>query len=178
MVKRISLDSGDTKPKSKAAERPGARSDVVLELFFNRGIVFHEVELPRALPDVVSGFIVQKPAAGGAGQTGIRRAAVGEEPDVEVGGLEESATALVAALEREMNRTSSGSVFGAFIERLTVDPKELEDEVRKIVAQVTPMSIKTSDKAKRIIVHVLKWWTDAAAQRVRTWDSAIPSALA
>ena len=42
-----------------------ARVDV-LELFFNTGIILHDVAMPRGLPDTVSSFIVMHPG-GGAG---------------------------------------------------------------------------------------------------------------
>jgi hypothetical protein len=72
---------------------PGARAAAVdvLELFFNTGIVFHEVALPRGLPDVVSSFVVVKtPTEGGAAPPtiSVRRAQPGEEPDVEVSAVE------------------------------------------------------------------------------------------
>ena len=71
----------------------------VLELFFDTGIILHDVAMPRGLPDSVSSFIVMQPggAAGGAaapkpsasGPGGpstfsVRRANPGEEPDVEI----------------------------------------------------------------------------------------------
>lgn len=72
----------------------------VLELFFNTGIILHDVALPRGLPDTVSSFIVMQP--GGAAASGapgasptaqrpsgattfsVRRANPGEDPDVEI----------------------------------------------------------------------------------------------
>ncbi|HVY47635.1 MAG TPA: virulence factor SrfB [Minicystis sp.] len=87
MVKRkVSLSSpGGAVSPGAAAAAPG---DVeVLELFFNAGVVHHEVELPAALPDTVSGFVVMKDHAGRDG-FGVRRAQPGEEPDVEIAPLE------------------------------------------------------------------------------------------
>lgn len=73
-------------PAGRAASVP------VLELFFNTGIVFHEVALPRGLPDVVSSFIVMQPpgaATGGGPPTlSVRRAQPGEEPDIEISALD------------------------------------------------------------------------------------------
>lgn len=70
----------------------------VLELFFNTGIILHDVAMPRGLPDTVSSFIVMQPggapgapSAPPAGASGhgpatfsVRRANPGEEPDVEI----------------------------------------------------------------------------------------------
>ncbi len=73
----------------------------VLELFFNTGIILHEVALPRGLPDVVSSFVVMKPGApatggapaapappAGAAVLSVRRATAGEEPDVEISAVD------------------------------------------------------------------------------------------
>src|SRR5262245_10693617 len=71
------------------AQRAAAVS--VLELFFNTGIILHDVAMPRGLPDTVSSFILMKPGAAGAPAPGapgatvsVRRANAGEEPDVEI----------------------------------------------------------------------------------------------
>ncbi len=80
------------------APGPGARAAQVdvLELFFNTGIILHEVALPRGLPDVVSSFVVMKPAGVGAGPAphggpatlSVRRAQAGEDPDVEISAID------------------------------------------------------------------------------------------
>lgn len=95
--KKVSLgsspDLGDG-PVGEHAVTPGARaaSVDVLELFFNTGIILHEVALPRGLPAVVSSFVVMQPAAGAAsgGPTtlSVRRAQGAEEPDVEVSAVD------------------------------------------------------------------------------------------
>ena len=89
----------------------------------------------------------------------------------------EAAKALTDAVEREMSRTCSGAPFGALFERLSIEEDDLEAEVRKAHAQVAPMSIKTSDKVKKVIVHVLKWWTQEASRRYRESELAVPPAL-
>jgi hypothetical protein len=73
-----------------------AASIDVLELFFNTGIILHDVAMPRGLPDTVSSFIVMqagagpggpsagKPGPGGPSTFSVRRANAGEEPDVEI----------------------------------------------------------------------------------------------
>lgn len=85
-----------------AAEGIAARSSTriepnaaILELFFNTGVVYHEIELASDLPDTVSGFVlVQNPATqtpgGAAGVAGasVRRAGEGEKPTVEIAALE------------------------------------------------------------------------------------------
>jgi hypothetical protein len=89
----------------------------------------------------------------------------------------ENAQGLVDALRREMARRSSGAVFGDFLQRCVTPEAELEDEVRKVLEQVAPMSIKASDKVKKVLVHVLKHWTVRAADRVRTSDLGLPPSL-
>ncbi len=81
------LGAGDKTARDGASAAP---SNVVLELFFDTGLVFHEVPLPNGLPDIVSGFMVMKDAVqrGGADTFSVRRAAAGEEPDVEVSAVE------------------------------------------------------------------------------------------
>ncbi|MCC7535522.1 MAG: virulence factor SrfB [Deltaproteobacteria bacterium] len=87
MIRRkLSLDStsGPSRAASDARIEP---SHEVLELFFDTGVVFHEVALPTPLPDLISGF---KVVPGGDERTGhsVRRAVAGEEPDVEISALE------------------------------------------------------------------------------------------
>ena len=100
--KKVSLGSS---PDLDADGRGGAGEAVlpshraatvdVLELFFNTGIILHDVALPRGLPDTVSSFIVMQaggaPGAPAAPKAGVgpstfsvRRAAPGEDPDVEI----------------------------------------------------------------------------------------------
>jgi hypothetical protein len=86
MVKRkVSLSSPGGLAGDATAAAPGESE--ILELFFNSGVVFHEVLLPASLPDVVTGFVIMKEAAGRDGY-GVRRAQPGEDPDVEVAPLE------------------------------------------------------------------------------------------
>ena len=77
----------------EAISAPGARAATVdiLELFFNTGIILHEVALPRGLPDVVSSFVVMKQGGDGAAPgaaISVRRAHGGEEPDVEISAVD------------------------------------------------------------------------------------------
>jgi hypothetical protein len=101
--KKVSLGSSPDLGEDASAEpralTPGARaaSVDVLELFFNTGIILHEVALPRGLPDVVSSFVVMKPSvtagtapaqATGPSTLSVRRAQGGEEPDVEISAVD------------------------------------------------------------------------------------------
>ncbi len=86
--------------------------------------------------------------------------------------LLENARSLVDAVDREMARRCSGSVFGELIGTLVVPLESLEDEVRATCDAVMPMSIKASDKVKKLLVHVLKWW--GATARARFRDSGLP----
>ena len=89
----------------------------------------------------------------------------------------ESAQGLVQALSKEMSRRCSGAVFGELLEVLVPTEGELEEEIRKVHGVVAPMSIKTSDKVKKVLVHVLKWWASSASARVRISTMQVPGAL-
>jgi hypothetical protein len=116
--KKVSLgsspDLADAPSGEGTAVSPGARAATVdvLELFFNTGIILHEVALPRGLPDVVSSFVVMNSTAAGAAAAppppppvggppqgvpppnfgaatlSVRRATGGEEPDVEISAVD------------------------------------------------------------------------------------------
>jgi hypothetical protein len=90
----------------------------------------------------------------------------------------ESAKTFTAAVESEMARRCSGAAFGELVRLMVVDEEKLEEEVRKIWGVVAPMSIKASDKVKKVLVHVLKWWTADVAARMRVSEVAVPQALA
>ena len=85
-----------------------------------------------------------------------------------------AARLLVDSVEREMVKRSSGSVFGELLGLISADEVELEAEVQRIVSQLASQSIKTSDKVKRLVVHMVKWWRDQAQRRVSTSQSGIP----
>lgn len=89
----------------------------------------------------------------------------------------EAAAALGEAVQREMERRCTGAVFGELVSLFAHDEEKLEDEVRRAWSTVAPMSIKTSDKVKKVIVHVLKWWEREASARVRSSDVGLPQAL-
>lgn len=90
----------------------------------------------------------------------------------------DEARELVSAIHDEMVRRCSGAVFGAFVDLVVAPEVDVEIEVRKIHDLVMPMSIKTSDKVKKVLVHVLKWWTKLAAERLRSSELAVPRAQA
>ena len=90
----------------------------------------------------------------------------------------EDAKQLVTAMDGEMQRRSSGAVFGEFVNLIVPPENDVETEVRKVLDQVAPMSIKASDKVKKVLVHVLKWWARTAADRLRGSELAIPQAQA
>jgi hypothetical protein len=89
----------------------------------------------------------------------------------------ESADDLVKAVSKEMSRKCSGAVFGELLQFLVPSEQEIQREVQKAYGVVAPMSIKTSDKVKKILVHILKWWVVEGARRVRSSDLSIPGAL-
>ena len=90
----------------------------------------------------------------------------------------EEAKQLVSAVEAEMSRRCTGAVFGEFVDLVVAPEQDVEAEVKKILDVVMPMSIKASDKAKKVLVHVLKWWSRLAADRLRGSELAIPQAQA
>jgi hypothetical protein len=90
----------------------------------------------------------------------------------------EEAKQLVSAVEAEMSRRCTGAVFGELIDLIVAPEPDLEAEVKKILDVVMPMSIKASDKVKKVLVHVLKWWSKLAAERLRGSELAIPQAQA
>ncbi len=87
VVKRKVSLGGKDAPRGAPIASP---SEETLDLFFNTGVVFHEVKLAGELPDVVSSFVIMKPQGEPArgDVTGVRRAHPGEEADVEVSALE------------------------------------------------------------------------------------------
>lgn len=88
VVKRkVSLSGGGASSEA-ARGGPVQPSTEVLELFFNTGIVYHEVAVPDALPDLVSSFVVMKSDQLGRDGVSVRRATPGEEPDVEISAVE------------------------------------------------------------------------------------------
>jgi hypothetical protein len=88
--------------------------------------------------------------------------------------LQDAAKQLVASLQKEMTRSYSGAVFGEFVERITIGADELEMEVRDHWREVAPMSVKASDKVKKLMVHVLKHWMRRSIERFQTSELDLP----
>ncbi len=84
--KKVSLSGGAG--ESKRAEGGARYADTTLELFFNTGVVFHELG-EVDVPDTVAGFLVVKEPTGEV--RGVRRAAAGEEPHVEISAIDHAA---------------------------------------------------------------------------------------
>lgn len=92
--KKVSLGSSPDDERGGGLGEAAGPSNVanveVLELFFNTGIILHDVPLPRGLPDTVSSFVrMTTPTAAGTAPGApathsMRRANAGEEPDVEI----------------------------------------------------------------------------------------------
>ncbi len=91
--------------------------------------------------------------------------------------LVHNAEMLVRATRAEMTRSYSGAVFGALVELITIPHDELEREIRDFYKVVAPMSIKVSDKVKKLMVHVLKHWANRAVSRFRSSELDLPPAL-
>jgi hypothetical protein len=88
----------------------------------------------------------------------------------------EDARQLVSAIQDEMARRCTGAVFGELVDHIVPPGAEVETEVKKVLDVVMPMSIKASDKVKKVLVHVLKWWSKTAAERLRSSELAVPQA--
>jgi hypothetical protein len=91
--------------------------------------------------------------------------------------LMHNAHALVSAVRAAMAQSYSGAVFGSLVEVLTVPQDELEHEIRDVYKLVAPMSIKVSDKVKKIMVHLLKQWASRTMSRFRSSGLDLSSAL-
>jgi hypothetical protein len=90
--------------------------------------------------------------------------------------LTQAAEHLVEAVRLEMGRTYSGAVFGELVSLLAAPREEVEAELRAIHGVVAPMSIKTSDKVKKVLVHLLKWWAARAIDSLRESHLELPAA--
>jgi len=91
--------------------------------------------------------------------------------------LEHNAKALVNAVRAEMTKSYSGAVFGELVELMTIEHDELHQEIRDHFKTLAPMSIKVSDKVKKLMVHVLKHWAQRAVSRLRSSELDLPIAL-
>ena len=91
--------------------------------------------------------------------------------------LEHNALALVNAVRAEMTKHYSGAVFGELVEHVTFAHDELEHEIRSFYKTLAPMSIKVSDKVKKLMVHVLKTWVNRCMVRFRASELELPAAL-
>jgi hypothetical protein len=90
--------------------------------------------------------------------------------------LEHAGKALAEAVRGQMQRQVSGAAFGRLVTAATLPRADVEREVRRAWTGLAPMSIKTSDKVKKLMVHVLKWWMNAAGVRVREGGLGLPEA--
>ena len=91
--------------------------------------------------------------------------------------LEHNAKALVTAVRGQMLERYSGAVFGELFELLTIPHDELHFEIRAFYKTLAPMSIKVSDKVKKLLVYVLKHWAQRAVSRFRRSEIELPTAL-
>lgn len=91
--------------------------------------------------------------------------------------LEHNARALVSAVRLEMTKHYSGAVFGELMELITIPHDELHQEIRDFYKTLAPMSIKVSDKVKKLMVHVLKHWAQRGVSRLRSSALDLPISL-
>jgi hypothetical protein len=90
--------------------------------------------------------------------------------------LLEDAKTVVGAVDTEMVRRASGQVFGELLGLVVMPEAEVETEVESVLNNVAEMSIKASDKVKRLLSHILRWWQKRALERFRASDSRLPAA--
>jgi len=90
--------------------------------------------------------------------------------------VQENAQHFIDSLKREMGRQYSGAVFGELVNRLTPPVEDVEQALRNIHGTVAPMSIKASDKVKKVLVHMLKWWVQTASERFAESEMGLPAA--
>ncbi|MFO0667107.1 MAG: virulence factor SrfC family protein [Polyangiaceae bacterium] len=90
----------------------------------------------------------------------------------------ELALSLTNALRTEMGKRYSGAPFGEFIGRIALPQEEVVREVQKSLDATLQLSLKASDKVKRLLLHTLKWWKARALARLRESPLAIPLAAA
>jgi hypothetical protein len=90
--------------------------------------------------------------------------------------LLDDAKGLVGAVESEMMRRASGQVFGELLGLVVMPEEEVLAEVETVLAAVAEMSIKASDKVKRVLSHILRWWQKRAIERFRQGTSQLPAA--
>lgn len=83
---------------------------------------------------------------------------------------------LVDALQKEMDRRASGAPFGELMALVSLDEAATEAEVARVLGLVMPMGIKTADKVKRLVVHMVKWWREETTQRARSSELVLPLA--
>jgi len=88
-----------------------------------------------------------------------------------------SARGLAESVRRAMHRRCTGAAFGELMKALAPRPGELEAEVRNAYAIVRSMSVRTSERVRRILCHVLRAWATSAVDRVERTDLGIPRAL-
>lgn len=86
----------------------------------------------------------------------------------------ELAESLTSALRSEMSRRYSGAAFGEFIGRIALPQEEVVREVKASLDATLQLSLKASDKVKRLLLHTLKWWKVRALARLRESPLTIP----
>ncbi len=90
--------------------------------------------------------------------------------------LLDDAKGLTNAVNAEMMRRASGQVFGELLGLVVMPEEEVLREVESVLATVAEMSIKASDKVKRLLSHILRWWQKRAIERFRQGTSQLPAA--
>jgi hypothetical protein len=77
------------------------------------------------------------------------------------------AQGLADALQGAMTKQMSGAPFGAFVAGISIPYQELWLACDRLWVETSRLAIKDSDKVKKLLVGVLKWWRTRAAQRLR-----------
>lgn len=77
------------------------------------------------------------------------------------------ARSLADALQKAVENDASGLPFGRFVQAIVLPYDAVLGETKRALAAILPLSIKGSDKVKRLLFHMLKWWQTEASTRSR-----------
>lgn len=86
------------------------------------------------------------------------------------------AKSLADALQRAVETDASGLPFGRFVQAIVLPYEVVLAETKRALSAILPLSIKGSDKVKRLLFHMLKWWQKEASTRSRQSATHLPQA--
>jgi len=86
------------------------------------------------------------------------------------------AKSLADALQKAVETDASGLPFGRFVQAIVLPFEVVLAETKRALTAILPLSIKGSDKVKRLLFHMLKWWQREASARSRQSTTHLPQA--